>query len=151
MRLINPPKIKKRAITLKLGFLRNTKNPFRRKRKWCENFAKCEMRNAKFRNLRNAKCEISHFAKCEMRNFAKCEMRNAKMKFREMWKIFNFSGIAKFRIFRNETFSSNYISKLFVCHNCCRAVYFFFKTETIQGGWFWSKYLLFSTSYKIKC
>ena len=132
--------------SLRLGFLRNAKNPFRRKRKWCENlrnFAEisqifaCEiLRNAKFRILRNAKCEISQFAKCEMRNFAKCEMRNAKTKFREMWKIFNFSGNAKLRIFRNETFSSNYISKLFVCHNCCRAVYFFSKQRLYKADGF---------------
>ena len=69
-------------------------------------------------------------------------------KYREMWKIFNFSGNEKFRIFRNETFSSNYISKVFVCHKSqlLSSSLLFFKTETIQGGWFWSKYLLFSTS-----
>ena len=40
------------------------------------------------------------------------------------------------RIFRNETFSSNYISKLFVCHNCCRAVYFFSKQRLYKADGF---------------
>ena len=106
------------------------------KTKMMRKFAKFRRNFANFRMRNFAKCEISQNAKCEMRNFAKCEMRNAKMKFREMWKIFNFSGNAKFRIFRNETFSSNYISKLFVCHNCCRAVYFFSKQRLYKADGF---------------
>ena len=39
-------------------------------------FAKCEMRNVRFREMRNAKCPVSRNAKCEMAGFAnaKCEM-----------------------------------------------------------------------------
>ena len=96
----------------------------------CEmrNFAFCEMRNAKFRNLRNAKCEISQNAKCEMRkrNFGKCE------KFSIFPEMQNFAYFTN----RNETFSSNYISKLFVCHNCCRAVYFFSKQRLYKADGF---------------
>ena len=76
------------------------------------------------------------FPKISFSHFAFRILRNAKTKFREMWKIFNFSGNAKFRIFRNETFSSNYISKLFVCHNCCRVFYFFSKQRLYKADGF---------------